>query len=322
MSVKDLPSADLLGLTLAPMPERLAALRVEWSRDEESGSLPSRAVQVAGLVVGETVRLIRLGSRPEVTGAARELSKLVAQQTPDAATRHPESYRLAAGASVVLGVAGSPSSGGAEFTMLQSWNGKAKQTVELLTRAHGQALARSDLRGKLGDLTESHLSHLLADLESAGLALRIKEGRMVTVHLGPTGRSEHVRERLGKDPLPVRFHSTERNVDPALRQQIESVYSGGRVPVEMIVIGDPKESASRKHRHRVIKGGPGELRCDLPEWKMVTGGADHVFTKGMIRPLAQIQGLDNHVFPFGSHTTEENLEVEMAADLGYAELDE
>ncbi len=226
MPVKDLPSVDLLGLTLAPMSERLAALRIEWGRHEQSGPLPSRAVQVAGLVVGETVRLIRLGDRSEVTGAARELSKLVAQNTPDAATRHPESYRLAAGASVVLGAAGSPSSAGAELTVLNSWNGKALEAVELLNRAHDRTLARSELRSQLGDLTESHLTHLLRDLEAAGLALRIKEGRMVTVHLGPSGKSDHVQARLAKDPLPVRFRGTERDIDPGARRRAAGEMQG------------------------------------------------------------------------------------------------
>lgn len=248
MPVKDLPSADLLGLTLAPMTDRVAALRIEWGREEEVEvrPLPSRAVQVAGLVVGETVRLIRLGDRAEVTGAARELSKLVAQHTPDAATRHPESYRLAAGASVVLGAAGSPSSSGAELTVLNSWNGKALEAVELLSRAHGRALARSELRTELGDLTESHLTKLLRDLESSGLALRLKEGRTVTVHLGPAGKSDHVQAKLAKDPLPVRFRGTERDIEPAMRQQFEGAYSRS-IKALKTTMGGQKVIVSTKH---------------------------------------------------------------------------
>ena len=249
MPVNDLPSADLLGLTFAPMSERVVALRIEWGREEEeeeAGALPTRAVQVAGLVVGETVRLVRLGDRPELTGAARELSKLVAQHTPVAATRHPESYRLAAGASVVLGAAGSPSSAGAELNVLNSWNGKALEAVELLNRAHGRALARSELRSELGDLTESHLTKLLRDLESAGLALGIKEGRTVTVHLGPTGKSDHVQARLAKEPLPVLFRGTERDIDPAARRAVEDAYAPSWSSVKGM-FGESKVIASSKH---------------------------------------------------------------------------
>lgn len=296
MPVKDLPSADLLGLALAPMSERVAALRIEWRRDEEPGPLPSRAVQVAGLVVGETVRLIRLGDRSEVTGAARELSKLVAQHTPDAADRHPESYRLVAGASVVLGAAGSPSSRGAELTVLNSWSGKALEAVELLNRAHGRALARSELRTKLGDLTESHLTHLLRDLESAGLALRIKEGRMVTVHLGPVGKSKHVQERLSKDPLPVRFRSTERDIDPSARRQaagqVQGVYFHSRARVE--VLTESKTIVSSKGRC----APPIDQLCEVPEWAVGKGSINHlVSTAASKRPGSLEEDARSVMFP-------------------------
>lgn len=318
--MKDLPSADLLGLAMAPMGERIAALRIEWSRAEDPGPLPSRAVQVAGLVVGETVRLIRLGDRSEVTGAARELSKLVARYTPDAATRHPESYRLAAGASVVLGAAGSPSSAGAEFAVLRSWNGRAKRAVELLNRAHGQALARSELRAELGDLTESHLSHLLADLESAGLALRIKEGRTVTVHLGPIAKREHVQERLTKDPLPVRFRSTERDLDPGLRRQIDGVYEHIQVSLAPVPSADLKVNAwHRRHHFEVAEPGQ-EGRCrEVPEWLVKAGTVGHLVSKRWPMP---IQGQEDLIGWVGPRTTEENPEAVPIADFEFAGFEE
>jgi hypothetical protein len=312
MPVKDLPSADLLGLAMAPMRERVSALQIEWGRAEEPGLLPSRAVQIAGLVVGETVRLIRLGDRSEVTGAARELSKLVARHTPEAATHHPESYRLAAGASVVLGAAGSPSSGGAEFAVLRSWKGKAKQAVELLNGAHGRALARSELRAALGDLTESHLSHLLADLESAGLALRIKEGRTVTVHLGPIAKSEHVQERLEKEPLPVRFHGTERDLDPGLRRQIDGVYRS--FPVQIM----PLPTAHMKVHpalHMASFRKMGELlpedRCpEIDKWPTNVDAIDHLVSDAGWKQVV------------GAPTAEENPEAVAIADLRFAGFDE
>lgn len=278
--MNQLPSPDLLGLAMAPMRERVAALRAEWSRVEEPGPLPSRAVQVAGLVVGETVRLIRLGEPAEVTGAARELSKLVARHTPDAATLHPESYRLAAGASVVLGAAGSPSSAGAEFAVLRSWNGKAKRTVELLNRAHGKALARSELRAEFDDLTESALTHLLADLESAGLALRIKEGRTVTVHLGPIARRDHVQERLETDhrPLPVAVRGTERDLDPSLRRQIDGIYKGIQVPLEPRA--NLKILSGRDHEHYVQAH---QFFCDVePDQKRGRGELGAIGVLGLV----------------------------------------
>jgi DNA-binding transcriptional ArsR family regulator len=272
--VKDLPSPDLLNLALAPMSERVAALRSEWSRGEETGPLPSRAVQIAGLIVGETVRLIRLGSSDEVTAAALALSKVLARpETAAVAAEHPESHRLASGASIVLGAAGAPASGGGELAVLRSWSGKAKEAVEMLNRAHGHAIARSQLRSELGDLTESHLSHLLADLESAGLALRIKEGKTVTVHLGPNARSEHVQEQLSRRPLPVGFRSTERDL-PAGAEHAR-YYARFAMFAEEGISGDLKKRANRTVKPLGKRSGDGGL-CDSKLQPGIADGMMHL----------------------------------------------
>lgn len=60
--------------------------------------------------------------------------------------------------------------------------------LELLA-AEGKAVRRSEVRRRLG-LGEAQLSHLLSDLEGAGLVRRSKsaKGREVLVELGPAGR--------------------------------------------------------------------------------------------------------------------------------------
>lgn len=210
-----IPAPDLFSLALAPMSARVSALEQAWALPEDPGPLPSRSVQIAGLIVAETVRLIRLGNRSELTEGALELAQLIARvETEAIASVHPESHRLASAAAVVLGAASAPSSGGGEMAVLRSWNGKAREAVELLTRAHDKALARTELRSALGDPTESHLSHLLADLEVSGLAVRIREGKTVTVHLGPTGRSEQVQEQLApRQPPSLKYWSPMRDFD-------------------------------------------------------------------------------------------------------------
>ena len=190
-------SPDLLSLSLRPMAARVAAIEAEWALPAKASSLPPRAVQIAGLIVAETVRLIRLGTREELAASALELAQLsLRAERSLVAKLNPEAVRLVGGASLVLGAAGAPSSSGGEEAVLRSWNGRARQAVEILSHASGQALPRAELRARLGNLGESYLSHLLADLEASGLAVRIKEGRTVTVHLGPTGREEHVQERV------------------------------------------------------------------------------------------------------------------------------
>jgi hypothetical protein len=210
-----IPAPDLFSLALAPMSARVNALEQAWTLPEESGSLPSRSVQIAGLIVAETVRLIRLGDRSELADSALELAQLVARAEADAvAAIHPESHRLASGAALVLGAASAPSSGGGEMAVLRSWNGKAREAVELLSQAHDKALTRIELRSALGGPTESHLSHLLADLEASGLAVRIREGKTVTVHLGPNGRSEEVQERLApRQPPSLKHWGPMRDLD-------------------------------------------------------------------------------------------------------------
>lgn len=190
-------SPDLLSLSLRPMAARVAALEAEWTLPEKAGPLPSRAVQIAGLIVAETVRLIRLGSREELASSALELAQvsLRAERSP-AASLNPEAVRLLGGASLVLGAASAPSAAAGEEAVLRSWNGRARQAVEILSHASGKAVPRAELRARLGNLGESYLSHLLADLEASGLAVRIKEGKTVTVHLGPVGREDHVQERF------------------------------------------------------------------------------------------------------------------------------
>lgn len=210
-----IPTPDLFSLALAPMSARVSTLEQAWTVPEVPGPLPSHTVQIAGLIVAETVRLIRLGSRSELAEGALELTQLVARAEADTvASAHPEPYRLASGAAVVLGAASAPSSGGGEMAVLRSWNGKAREAVEMLSRAHDKALARTELRSALGDPTESHLSHLLADLEASGLAVRIREGKTVTVHLGPTGRSEQVQEQLApSQPPSLKYWGPMRDLD-------------------------------------------------------------------------------------------------------------
>src|SRR3954447_11351797 len=60
--------------------------------------------------------------------------------------------------------------------------------LELLA-AEGQPVSRAEVKRRLG-MAESHLSHLLADLEASGLIVRIRgqKGQGVLVDLGPEGR--------------------------------------------------------------------------------------------------------------------------------------
>jgi len=62
-----------------------------------------------------------------------------------------------------------------------------RSVLELLAAA-GQPVSRSEIKRRLG-LAESHLSHLLRDLEATGMIVRrhAEKGREVLVDLGPEG---------------------------------------------------------------------------------------------------------------------------------------
>jgi DNA-binding transcriptional ArsR family regulator len=178
---------DLLSLKSAPIGTMLGALAEASTGAHDQEGVPPRAVQLADLIVAEVVRLIRLGTRTELTESAAAVSRAMIDASATRLTEnYPEASRLFSAAAVALAAAVAPSSNGGEAAVLRSWNGKALQAVRLVAQSNDQSVARSELREALDITDESHLSHLLADLEAAGLIERSKQGRHVIVHLGPT----------------------------------------------------------------------------------------------------------------------------------------
>ena len=195
---------DLITLARAPLAGRIAALESVWSEPDPEGPLPARPVQISGLIVAESIRLIRQGTTVELADSSLAVAR--AMNRPEGRTlpqRHPEAYRLLTGATVALAAASAPSSPAAGRTVLRSWNGKAEEALRILTHSPGRSLARAELRKRLGEPTESHLSHLLSELEAAGLIGRFREGRSVTVHLGRAAGDEDVQELIAPRPAPT-----------------------------------------------------------------------------------------------------------------------
>ena len=193
---------DLLALSKAPLSELLEALAKETSLREPGAAAPPRANQIARLVVAEAVRLIRLGTQSEVVDAAAEISRAIMQpKMKELAKLYPDAMRRVEAASVMLGAAAPASSGGGELTVLRSWNGKAREALAIINQEPSGAIQRADLRAKLG-VDESYLSHLLRDLEGAGLIDRVRFGRRMKVRLAPKALSEHVQDQLTAVPDP------------------------------------------------------------------------------------------------------------------------
>jgi hypothetical protein len=204
-------SRDMLSLAKAGLPELLAVLEEDATFVEDTPKIPRRSKRVARRILAESIRLIRLGTRKEVAEAALELAESL---TLPAITRfeepYPNVYRLINSAADALAAATPPSSGGSELTVLRSWKGRARKALAIVNQATDQAVARADLRAQL-NLSEDYLSHMLADMEAAGLVVRVKSGKVVTVHLGLVGRSSHVQDLLPKrDPHPDLNGGTNR----------------------------------------------------------------------------------------------------------------
>lgn len=190
------PGHDLMSLARAGMAALLDALQEERTIEDGGTSLPPRSVQIAGLILAHAIRLIRLGTREELLDGGLELAETLTRPAVRELTRQqPEALRLLSGASVALKAAAAPSSAGGELAVLRSWNGNAREAVATLNATPSRKLARAELREQLG-VNQSYLSHLLADLEGAGLVVRTRDGRDITVHLGPAAHAEHVQELL------------------------------------------------------------------------------------------------------------------------------
>lgn len=188
---------DLFELTQASIQDLIEDLKRENTLADDDGSAPARAVQVAGLILAESIRLIRMGTRTEIAEASDELSQLLITSAGERLEQdRPEAHRLISGAAVALGAATSASSKGGAQTVMRSWKGKAKEVVKLLLEAPGEQAQRSYLREKVGITDHSHFSHVLSDLEAARLIVRVRTGKETLVRLGPTGRTEQVRDEL------------------------------------------------------------------------------------------------------------------------------
>lgn len=280
----------MLGLSKARMPDLVAALEEARSLHEEPTGIPRRSKRVARLMMREAIRLIRLGTRSEITDAALELSKARKRSLSEGAEEfHSFSQRMLTSACDALTAASPPSSGGGEMTLLRSWNGKAKQAVSIVSQAQGRAIPRADLRVQL-DVDESYLSHLLAELEAAGLIVRVRSGRTVMVHLGMVGRSDHVQELLPKkERVPLgKAASQERGPlrpargDSAFMKTTETL----RLDVEELV--RTKQLDNREHIYGIDQMGEGQMTgARLNTGTVSNESFERAVTPREIRPLTR-----------------------------------
>ncbi len=180
----------------ASIEEQIATLEAV-SHGHDNPRLPKATRQVADVILGRAVRIIRTGTTDDALSATLALSRaLMGDLTDRLQARDPDALKLITAAEIALSRAYSPDSEIGQVPVLRKWNGRALDIVALLTNERDKALPRTTLRKRLQIDDESHLSHILRDLEAAGLIRRSRSGKSVTVHLGPTAGEPHVQEML------------------------------------------------------------------------------------------------------------------------------
>ncbi len=143
---------------------------------------------LSALLMNRTLRLLRQGSRQEILEESLMLNRFLAIDAGDRLRRArlDVSSRWAALGELLSGAARSTSRA-AVPSILKSTRGRGQEILELLA-GEGRPVPRSEVKRRLG-LAESHLSHLLRDLEGANLVVRYRPegGKEVLVALGPAG---------------------------------------------------------------------------------------------------------------------------------------
>jgi hypothetical protein len=192
---------DLLRLRDAPLPRLLDALAPLLNRGSTTASLRV----VVELAVDETVRLVRAGSRTDLVANGEALATFLGgQRGASLRTSTPGAYDTLSGLLPVLTAACSPAGKGSEQAVLRSWNGKAQAALDTVAAERAGFLARSELRARL-EVSESYLSHLLADLEAASLLERVggRGRRSVDVRLTSKGRQLVTEPAPCEQPAPL-----------------------------------------------------------------------------------------------------------------------
>jgi DNA-binding MarR family transcriptional regulator len=174
---------DLSGHREAP-PEEIGSLLEKVAREPEDRALSA----LTTLLRNRTLRLLRRGSREEILGESLMLNRFLATE---AGERLRQVRAEAFGGWSALGelLSGAARSSDRASVPAILSGSRGREILELLA-GERSPLLRSEIKRRLDFTSESHVSHLLRDLEEADLIVRYRpEGsKEVVVELGPVGR--------------------------------------------------------------------------------------------------------------------------------------
>jgi len=232
---------DLPDLDDAPFREVesvLAAL-TETPRPEKPEFRRS-AREVRGLLLDRALNLLRTGSRTEIGEEAYGLHRYLDSPPGESLQeKAPEVHGGFRAIADLLSGAADRADAAAVDSILRSHKGRGKEILEFLAQ-QGEPVKRSRIRSQLG-VSQSHLSHILREMEGADLLVRWNQGKEVLVELAPNGR-EYV----------------ERSILPSwIQRVIEELHAVRRREVRK---ADAQELERDLHEH----GAPSRLlACQL-----------------------------------------------------------
>lgn len=230
---------DLSGYVNSPMSEVLPVVEQALQMEASDNDLE----RVGSLLFDRTLSLLREASRTEIVNECASLGSFLSSETGRSAERdHPVVYGSWTALSDLLGEAARRSDRAAVESILRSYKGYAREILEIIAQ-HGSPVSRSEIRSRL-ELSESHLSHILRDLDEADLVVRYRdEGRGILVDLGPVGR-----EMVAQSIVPAWIDA----VVEGLKQ-----LPGREGPVDTAALEDDllsKGAPSRLVAHRLAEG--------------------------------------------------------------------
>jgi len=216
-------SLDLSGYREAP-PAAVAPLVEKVAHEPEEKALAA----LTALLMNRALRLLRQGSRQEILDESLMLNRVLATEAgAHLRQSRPEAFGGWSALGELLSGAARSTSRAAIPAILSGSRGR--EILEVLA-GEGRPVARSEIKRRLEFTSESHLSHLLRDLEEAELVLRYKPegGKDVFVELGPVGREvvsqsvlppwlKHLDNALSQaaEGFPVRFESLAQEFQQA-----------------------------------------------------------------------------------------------------------
>lgn len=150
---------------------------------------PEPARRLRALLLDRALRLLRTGSRAEIDDEATALERFLASaEGRELLEGSAEVFGGLSALARLLAGAADRADPAAVDSILRNDEGRGQQVLELLAR-RGDPVPRKKIKAELG-LSESHLSHVLRELEEADLIVRYRQGRgkEVLVKLGLVGR--------------------------------------------------------------------------------------------------------------------------------------